>query len=65
MKYCSHCGHPNQDGAMFVGHAANRYCKTQEVMVLEAKVPMPLTQRLEGHGLILSMSMWEMTDLQT
>ena len=19
MKYCSHCGHPNQDGAMFCG----------------------------------------------
>ena len=66
MKYCSHCGHPNQDGALFcVDRAENRYHKTQKEMALEVKVTMPLIQRLEAYGLIPSMSMWEMKGLQT
>ena len=52
-------------GHCFVGRAENRYHKTQKEMALEVKVTMPLIQRLEAHGLIPSMSMWEMTGLQT
>lgn len=56
---------PTKMGLCFAGHAASRYRPIQEVMVLVAKVTIPQIQRLEGHGLILSMSMWEMTGLQT